>query len=93
MKATVLKSKILDLREGQYFELEDRRTKQYLTVEGGDDGWLVSLPESSLMIRFNELHVIGNDIYLSKEEKEEEGKEHIIAVLDAVAWDVVGEES
>ena len=90
MRAMTLKNKILDLREWQSFELENAEYKQYLIVEGESDGWSISLPGSSIMLRFNEATVSGNDLYLIKEEEGGEGERHIFAVLDADKWEVCG---
>lgn len=90
MKAMTLKNKILDLREWQSIELENEEYRQYLIAEGEVDGWALHMPGSSLMLRFNEIQVSGNDLYLIKEEEGGEGERHIFAVLDADKWEICG---
>lgn len=92
MKAMTLKNRILDLRAGQMLELENEEFNHFLIMEGDDDGWSASLPGSSFILRFNEAHVVGNDVYLVKKEEDEEGQEHIFAVLDADMWKICGED-
>jgi hypothetical protein len=73
-------------------ELENEEFNHFVITEGDDDGWSASLPGSSLILRFNEARVAGNDVYLIKKEEDEEGKEHIFAVLDADMWKICGED-
>ena len=93
MKAMTLKNRILDLRAGQYMELECTEYEQFLIVDGDDDGWAISLPGDSMILRFNDIRVSGNDIYLIKEEEEGEGEEHIFAVIDADKWKICGDDN
>lgn len=90
MKAMTLRNRILALREGQMLELENEEYKHFVIVEGNEDGWSASLPGNSFILRFNEAQVVGNDVYLSKKEEDEEGRDHILAVLDANMWKICG---
>lgn len=90
MKAMTLRNRILALREGQMLELENEEHKHFVIVEGDEDGWSASLPGRSFILRFNEAQVVGNDVYLCKKEEDEEGRNHILAVLDANMWKICG---
>lgn len=91
MKALTLKNKILELRGEQMLELVDING-QFMLAECGDDDWSLSLPCGTITIRFNNIFVSGTDVYLCREEPDEEGKHHIFAVLDANKWDIYGGE-
>lgn len=84
MKASVLKSKITDLRCDEYLELISEG--QRYVVEGLDDGWRLSTDPCSIMMRFDSVLMSGNDLYLSIEE--EEGRQEIFATLDASMFEV-----
>ena len=90
MRAVTLRNRILALRDGQKIELENEEYKHFIIVEGDEDGWSASLPGSSFILRFNEAQVVGNDVYLCKKEEDEEGRNHILAVLDANMWKICG---
>lgn len=85
MKAITLKNKIIELREGLYFEIEDQQDQHYI-IEGMGDGWRLCTPSSSLIICFNNVLTSGNDVYLAKQIQD--GEQDIFAILDAEKWEI-----
>lgn len=92
MKAMTLRKKILDLRSGQQIELECEKYNMYIIAGGDDEGWWIAMPGSALIIRFNEIRVSGNDIYLVKEDGDD-SNDHIFAAVDAGLWEVMEDKS
>lgn len=85
MKATILKSKITEIRSDEYFEIQDNEGQKYV-IEGVDRGWRIFTESCSIMMRFDSVLVSGNDVYLAIEE--EEGRQEIFATIDADMFEV-----
>lgn len=88
MKASTLRAMIFELRDGSFFELEDKDLIR-MRIDGMDDGWRLCTPNNSLIVTFDQVLVSGTDVYLVKQSSE--GEQVLFAIMDAEDWTVCEE--